>query len=869
VRDMLLNTRSTVIPTAGRAGIQVRLAHVWHGLGRFGFLCAWAVALLLLIPLQDTHPNSAQVAYDYVRHLLERGELVKSQQEAEEASRQFQISNPALASKFQLLEAKSMLFRGMYPDALGILATYRKSDVSEGTIQKLAIEAAVLIHQQQLRLANQRIIQAEALCKNEDYATCGDVLGARGILAAKQGQLAEARQFFAEALSFAQTHRDSWLQASTSLNLGFTAMQIDRYDEAVDWSRSAYREAKDLGAEDLAQLASGNLGWAYYKLGDNERALELFLEAEKSAARLGDIRYELKWISNAASVYQDTGDLTRATQSYRQALDLARQIDSKEEIATLLGDLALVSVENDKLDEAGAYIDQVVPMVRDGGIRLSATVTLTQGMLAAARGQDRQAEAIFSALEKDPANPTSARLSAGVEHALLYEREGRAQAAEKLYKATLVTFESARAELKREDSRLPFAANAAPIYDHYIHFLLQHNRSDEALAEADQSRARTLEQGLGMSGGKPFLQQTALNPRRVARKARATLLFYWLGDKQSYLWAITPAKVTLFTLPAQGEIAARVERYNKVLREMRDPVNSGNEDGQALYKLLVAPATGLIHTDTPVMILADGVLSQLNFETLLAPGPGPDPEPDQDADVGHNLHYWIDDATLLSAPSLAMLAAAKPAQGSDRSLLMLGNPVSASEDYPNLPLFEFEMNEIERHFAAEHITTFTGQQANPAAYLSSNPAQYSYIHFVSHAVASRTDPLDSAIILSNANSNPDSYKLYARDIMQHPIDARLVTISACNTSGTRSYAGEGLVGLSWAFLRAGAHSVIGALWEVSDDSTPRLMDALYQGLEDGQTPAAALRRAKLNLLHSQDKFRRPFYWAPFQIYTTQ
>ena len=144
---------------------------------------------------------------------------------------------------------------------------------------------------------------------------------------------------------------------------------------------------------------------------------------------------------------------------------------------------------------------------------------------------------------------------------------------------------------------------------------------------------------------------------------------------------------------------------------------------------------------------------------------------------------------------------------------------------------------------------------------------YSYIHFVAHAVSSRTDPLDSAIILSGTPETTDSFKLYARDIMLHPINARLVTISACYGSGTRSYAGEGLVGLSWAFLRAGAHSVIGALWEVSDDSTPRLMDILYQGLEDGKSPAAALRRGKLTLLHSQSRFRAPFFWAPFQLYT--
>jgi CHAT domain-containing protein len=236
------------------------------------------------------------------------------------------------------------------------------------------------------------------------------------------------------------------------------------------------------------------------------------------------------------------------------------------------------------------------------------------------------------------------------------------------------------------------------------------------------------------------------------------------------------------------------------------------------------------------------------------------------------MHYLLDDATLLSAPSLAMLAAAKPRRNADRNLLLLGDPVSPNQDYPSLPLFGSEMTRIERHFAPRHLAVFAGGQATPAAYLTGNPAQYSYIHFVSHAVASRTDPLDSAIILSGSPLSggkvaEDSFKLYARDIMQHPIDARLVTISACYGSGTRSYAGEGLVGLSWAFLRAGAHSVIGALWEVSDDSTPRLMDTLYQGLENGQAPAVALRNAKLTLLHSQSRFRMPFYWAPFQIYT--
>jgi CHAT domain-containing protein len=851
---------------SGLAGTRKWFGGAWRSFLRRVFPCVWLLVLLLLIPLQDTRAGGAQAAYDHAWKLLEHGWLADSQQEAELGYRQFQIADPAVASKFQLLEAESMLFRGMYNDALRLLASYHSAPNNpEGTIRKLAIEAVALTRQQQLSAANQRLAQAEGFCKSADYATCGDVFRARGILASKQGQLAEARQFFLESFSFAQAHHDRWLEAGASLNLGFAALQIDHYDEAVDWSRSAYRAAVELGADDMAQAASGNLGWAYYQLGDSERALEQFLEAEKSAARLGAVRSELKWISNAGYVDHDTGDLTRAAQSYRQALDLAKQIDSKEDIVNALEDLAQVSVETGKLEEASAYLDQVTPMERAGGNRLSAYVMLTQGMLAATRRQDRQAETLFREVQSDPANPTSSRLSAGLEHALLYEREGRIHDAEAMYKVTLTTFESARAELKHEDSRLPFAANAAPIYDDYIHFLAQQGRSDEALAIADQNRARTLAQGLGVAMAKTSFQSAALNPRQIAQKAGATLLFYWLGEKQSYLWAITPAKIALFPLPAQGEIVARVQRYRKALLDMRDPLETGNEDGQALYKLLVAPAAKLICPNVPVMILADGALSQLNFETLLVPGPGP--EVGQSPDRSPDTHYWIDDATLLSAPSLDLLAAAKPARAADRTLLLLGDPVSPSQDYPSLPLFGFEMTRIERHFGAHHVAVFAGQQASPAAYLTSNPAQYSYIHFVSHAVASRTDPLDSAIILSSSTTGEDSFKLYARDIMQHPIDARLVTISACYGSGTRTYAGEGLVGLSWAFLRAGAHSVIGALWEVSDDSTPRLMDTLYQGLEDGQTPAAALRRAKLTLLHSQSRFRMPFYWAPFQIYT--
>ena len=689
-----------------------------------------------------------------------------------------------------------MLFRGMYGDSLRLLAYY-PSDLGNtaGVVEKLAMEAVALSRQQQLELADHRLTQAENLCKNADYASCGDVLRGRAIFEVKRGQLNDARPLLQECISFARKHQDRWLEANAAVNLGWLDLQIGHFDEALDWSGKAYRDGLSLGADDTVQGAAGNLGWAYLQLGDEERALDQFITAEKSAERIGNVRAELKWTSTAGYVYRDTGDTIRAARSCHQALDLAKQIDSKEDIENALEDLAQLAVITGKLDEADSYIDQLAPMEQAGGSHLSATLMLTQGNLAAARHQDPQAESLFRKVQTDASAPTTTRLDAGYELAGLFESQGDTKAAEQMYKTTLTTFESARSQIKKEESVLPFVANATRIYDDYIRLLVKEGRIDDALAAADQSRARTLAEGLGVASSSSTFHPTTLNPRQIAQKANATLLFYWLGQKQSFLWVITPAKIALFPLPPQKEIVPHIERYSKALLDMQDTMELSDDDGQELYKLLVAPAAQLIRPNAPVMILADGPLSQLNFETLLVPGPGPNAASSQET---HSTHYWIDDATLLSAPSLATLAAASPGSDTTRNLLLLGNPVSPSEDFPSLPLFGFEMTQIERHFSARNVSAFAGQQANPATYLSSDPAKYSYIHFVSHAVASRTEPLDSAIILSNSGGE-DSFKLYARDIMRHPIKAQLVTISACYGIGTRSYSGEGLVGLSWAF----------------------------------------------------------------------
>src|SRR5262249_40674561 len=153
---------------------------------------------------------------------------------------------------------------------------------------------------------------------------------------------------------------------------------------------------------------------------------------------------------------------------------------------------------------------------------------------------------------------------------------------------------------------------------------------------------------------------------------------------------------------------------------------------------------------------------------------------------------------------------------------------------------------------------------SPSAYKSASPDRFTFIHFTAHAAANLSSPLDSAVILSGAN---EAYKLYARDVAEVPLRAELVTVSACRSAGERHYSGEGLVGVAWAFRRAGARRVVAGLWDVDDRSTAELMDNLYARIAAGETARHALREAKRALIARGGNYAKPYYWAPFQLFT--
>jgi CHAT domain-containing protein len=251
-----------------------------------------------------------------------------------------------------------------------------------------------------------------------------------------------------------------------------------------------------------------------------------------------------------------------------------------------------------------------------------------------------------------------------------------------------------------------------------------------------------------------------------------------------------------------------------------------------------------------VVLATDGALHGLNLEALPQPPSQPGAAP----------RYWIEDVTLGIAPSLGLFGERAPRAAGGRRLLLLGDPVASDSSFPPLAYAAGEIETVTRRFGGGDQVVLSREAATAGAYSAAGPGNFSAIHFTAHAVANRESPLDSAVLLSGG-------KLYAREVMDVPLTADLVTISACRGVGLRTYSGEGLVGFAWAFLRAGARHVVAGLWDVNDQSTAALMDVLYRELAAGKAPAEALRAAKLSLIATSGNLRKPYYWAPFQVYT--
>ena len=799
--------------------------------------------------------RNPQPVYDRIDDEIKKGDLNVALADANRASEKYASVSPEWDWRFRILHARILLSQSQPKDALALL----KDDLphsllsSDLAIRRTLYQGTSYRYLQQTNQAEQKLVEAEQLAALLHSSYLCDVLIARAQLQVDQEQYAAAEENLNRAVALAREHGVLELEASAQADLARVSAKMERLDEAVDRNQKALASARVLKMSALEATILGNLGWAYFTLGDYQNALLFFKQGAEASERTGLSGYSAYWYTGVANSYFALRRYAEAEELAKRTLDRAKKLDDPETITTCLTSLAELSLRAGKLDDAEKYNHEAVQLEQQGldhfGVRES---TLVSGRIETGRKHFAEAERLFHQVSQDPAAETALKWEVHARLAELYDAENQPDRAEQEFRRSIETITAARDSIDLNDSRLSYLSGGIDFYNDYVDFLVRRNRPLDALRIAETSRARMLLEGLSLDQKSSSRAIPVVQPQQLAKRLHATLLFYWVGQDHSYLWAITSVKSQCFEIPKASDLEPLAASYSKTIHDLRDPRGPGSAQGRQLYTMLVEPAQQLLPKDGRLILLMDPSLSALNFETLVVPGPSP--------------HFWIEDVTLSSASSLTLLSSAEARPRSkENNLLLVGNtePVEA---FPALPKAPEEMHRVESFFPAAKRAVLEGKQATPEAFLSSHPERYAYLHFVTHGTASITRPLDSAVILSKSG---DSYKLYARDILQHPLSADLVTISACEGAGGRAYSGEGLIGLSWAFLRAGAHNVVGALWEVNDSAAPQIMDIFYSEMSKGKDPASALRTAKLALLHSQDPeivFKKPFYWAPFQLY---
>jgi CHAT domain-containing protein len=759
-------------------------------------------------------------------------------------------SDPLLHYKFLLLKAGLTVAKCGDPNAAkAMLATVPAEFVKHSDLEaeRKYIQAFAAGCAKDYRKAEGLLLESENLANQNRPELTASIASLSAWLEHGQNNPRQEEEDYVASIDLARQFH-SPVEASSLNSLALLYLKAGRYKDAIERFLASVEAARKWHDRWVEEVALGNLGQVYSDLGDFANAEDYSKPAAEIAAQIDEPVDEEAWLITLGHSYQsDARQLnSEAETAYAKAVPIANALHDNNAAGQCFSNLAQLALKKSDIQKAKNYVQKVEELHPTGD--LAFYLTLDQADIAQAQNDSVTAEyLLLSAAKASPQPPVLLLWRFQTNLGRLYAAQGKDDLAEQWFSTAMKTAENQFARIPPGDPRMTFL-DSAPFYSAYISFLLARNKTNEALAVAELGRARTLAE----TSGKRTPQKALSDIKRVQQRLvpeKEVVLAYFLTDDKSYLWAITHKEIQYFSLPSQKDLYEKIRAYNKGIQDLAKLGDSTN--GSSLYATLVAPAAKLIPAGALVTVIPNRYLYHLDFDTLVVSAPAP--------------HYWIEDVNIQICSALTLIANSRPEKiPPARQMLLIGAPVQAKDGPPVLRHAPEEVERVAGHFPSDQKLVIQGKEAVPEAYLDRMPGRFRFIHFAAHGIASQNRPLESAIILS-----PDSagrYKLVAPDIIKLRIRADLVIISSCESAGTRTYDAEGLVGLGWAFMRAGAHRVVAGLWDVDDASTPGLMDEFYTELRKGRHPADALRLAKLSMLHSSDH-SQPYYWAALQLYT--
>lgn len=721
-----------------------------------------------------------------------------------------------------------------------------------------------------------------------------------------RGQWQEALQHEEEALR-------AWRSANFILGEAYGALILGIVYQArgeLERALASYQKVETIPGSSNARSraqAMWRISTVYEEMGDYDRAIDqqqklLRLQREKS-----DRAMEVDVLRSLAASHRKRHDPASALKDLNEALPLSRNYPMLE--ASVLRDAAAVQLDLGMLDDARRSASRALEIFRslqsapgEASVHMTlARIAADVGDLQSARAEAESTVRLIETVRGNISNPdTRASFLASVWEAYdfyidLLMRIDPASALRASERAHARSFLELLTESRTETASLGRLRSLRDQISAKTQAQLQlaGRRSADAEAikrELDELYTEYEQEIVHIRRDDPVSEPAGVEEIRRVLDASTILLEYSLGEKRSFLWVVTRDKFFSYELPPRDQIESAVRTAYKSLAKP-SPQQKGLV---SISRTLLAPAAGTLRAKR-LLIVPDGALHYLPFAVLPSPTSG------QPLIVDHEI------VTLPSASMIAPLRRHARHPKSSKVLAVFADPVfersdsrlTAQNEGPASGVAtrgpdddsinsDFERSARETRLADLARLPFTRREATAIlslvppsqrkealdfdaarrAVLDSDVGKYRLIHFATHGLFNDLHPELSGIVLSMVDEKGREQNgfLTTADVFNLSLTADLVVLSGCRTALGKEIRGEGIAGLTRAFMYAGAPRVVASLWNVNDAATAELMKRFYQGMlgPGKMSPPAALRSAQLSLLKER-RWSAPYYWAAFVI----
>ncbi|MDT7781570.1 MAG: hypothetical protein QOC99_4082 [Acidobacteriota bacterium] len=733
-----------------------------------------------------------------------------------------------------------------------------------------------------------------------------------------QGDYAGAMKFYQDGLALSQQFGDREGEGRALVYIGILYVQQGNYEQALSQCLHGLALSEAADNEVMISIGTMAVGDVYYQLGDLPKALDYYQKQIVTAQYLPT--QPVEELQRVGLVHLRQGDYAEALRYLEASLVRSEASYMSSSRAATLGYIGLAHLRLGEFTRALDYAARGAALAADinspddywAARTVEAQAALALGQTERARQALLDAINTVEQLRLRVAGNEEARLhffetKLAPYHALidLLADEGRTEEAflyaDRAKAHTLLdAIRGERAQLVAGLTSNEAAAERRLMQQ--IVALNQRLTSESQSRQPEAARVAELKEQLRVARLEyESFEMKLFAARPELRLRRGAVEPLTLADAAALLpdsthaflqYVVTDARVYLFVLTRGGAAAATdravlhmyplaitPQELRARVRDYRQRLAAANDDfrtlSQSLYETLIAPARDQLRGINSLIISPDAALWELPFQALLAPDGS----------------YLIESATISYAPSATVLreltgahrVVRRPVRASSRELLALGNPVlpSASvqhvrslyrdEKLAPLPEAEVEVGALVKLYGVAHSRAYTRERASESLF-KREASRYQVLHLATHGIVDQANPMYSHLILAQDTPHGgEDGLLEAWEIARLNLQARLVVLSACETARGSFTAGEGTVGLAWAFFIAGAPTVVVSLWKVESERTSELMVEFHRQWREGNagrgrrlTKAEALRRAALKLLNKAGS-RHPFYWAGFVV----